>query len=60
MEKKALSITDSARAISIGRSKFYQIIAQGKGPPIVHIGSRSLILTEDLDAWLRRMRTPAE
>ena len=41
--KIAYSITEFCREISIGRTKFYELLKRGLGPPTVHLGRRTLV-----------------
>jgi excisionase family DNA binding protein len=50
-----LSIADVVAATGLGRTKVYEAI-RNRELPIVKIGKRSLVLVEDLAAWLRRYR----
>ena len=47
----AYSIAEAARMVGIGKSTFYADIAN-KHVPIRKVGRRSLVLHEDLIAWL--------
>jgi excisionase family DNA binding protein len=49
------SIAEVVAATGIGRTKVYEAI-RDRDLPIVKIGKRSLVLDEDLRAWLRRHR----
>jgi predicted DNA-binding transcriptional regulator AlpA len=49
----ALSIRDTAESSGISRSTLYELIAQGRGPRVLKINRRSLVLIEDRDRWLR-------
>lgn len=51
----ALAVNDAARAIGIGRTKMFALVQSGE-LPICKIGRRTLILTEDLQSWMRRQR----
>ena len=50
--KLAFSVPELCMALGIGRATLYQHIKRGEGPRITKIGSRSVILREDVDAWL--------
>jgi excisionase family DNA binding protein len=54
-----LSIADVVAATGLGRTKIYAAI-HDRELPIVKIGKRSLVLAEDLTAWLRRHRVAGE
>ena len=49
MESLLLSIADAAAALSIGRSKMYQLMAEGKVSTVT-IGRRRLIRTDSVRA----------
>ena len=49
MEKLLLSISDAAHALSIGRSKMYQLISEGKIVTVT-IGRRRLVRSESIRA----------
>ncbi len=55
----AYSIADAARVINAGTSTVYEWIGDGK-LPVVKIGRRTLILEEDLRAFLARHRVAVE
>jgi excisionase family DNA binding protein len=55
----SLSIADVVASTGIGRTKVYAAIKSG-GLPTVKIGKRTLVLAEDLRAWLRRNRIVRE
>jgi predicted DNA-binding transcriptional regulator AlpA len=55
----ALSIRDTAESAGISRSTLYQLIAQGRGPRVLKINRRSLILIDDRDRWLRNLAEAA-
>jgi len=50
-EKLALSIEEAVAASGVGRTMLYQEIRSGS-LPTKKVGRRTLILTEDLVAWL--------
>ncbi len=54
MEKLAFSIPEVVEIASIGRSKIYENIASGH-LRAVKLGKRTLILSEDLDAFLKSL-----
>ena len=51
----ARSIENVVASTGLGRTKVYAAIRDGE-LPIVKIGKRTLVLDEDLRAWLRRNR----
>jgi excisionase family DNA binding protein len=55
----SLSIADVVASTGLGRTKVYAAIRDGE-LAIVKIGKRSLVLDEDLRAWLRRHRFARE
>jgi predicted DNA-binding transcriptional regulator AlpA len=55
-EKLAVSISSAAQMSGISRSFFYQLLRQGEGPPVFHLGARTLVLLSDLRAWLAARR----
>ena len=57
-ERLALSIPDAARAISISRSRLYELMDE-KRLNSVKIGGRRLILKRDLEALLEASREAA-
>ncbi len=54
----ALPVNDAAKAIGIGRTKMFALLQSGE-VPICKIGRRTLILTEDLQSWMRQQRKSA-
>ena len=55
----AFSIPDAAARIGISRSGLYLLIARGE-LPVAKIGGRSLVLDDDLRAYLARHRVVAD
>jgi excisionase family DNA binding protein len=55
----AFSIPDAARRIGLSRSGVYVLIGRGE-LPIVKLGQRTVILDDDLRAYLSRHRKVAE
>jgi excisionase family DNA binding protein len=51
----AYSIPDAAKRIGISRSGLYLLIARGE-IPIAKVGGRTLLIDEDLRAYLARQR----
>ncbi len=49
--KLAFSIAEAVQATAIGRSTIYKHIREGR-LHTTHIGGRTVILAEHLDAWL--------
>lgn len=56
MKALALDIKAVAAAIGVGRSTVYKLIGEGAFPT-VKIGSRTLVRTCDLEAWLVNLPT---
>ena len=52
--KLAYTILDVCRTASIGRTRLYSEISEGR-LRAVKVGRRTLIRTEDLEAWLRSL-----
>ena len=52
--KRAYSIPEVCRTASIGRTRLYSEISEGR-LRAVKVGRRTLIRAEDLDAWLRSL-----
>jgi excisionase family DNA binding protein len=55
-ERRAYRIAEVARAMAIGKSTLYKVMAAGKGPRVVKLGSATLVLKEDFDDWRRKLR----
>jgi predicted DNA-binding transcriptional regulator AlpA len=53
--KMAYSIPEACCLTSIGRSLFYSMLKQGKGPRTFKIGNRKLIRSEDLANWILKL-----
>lgn len=54
-EKKAYSINEFCQLFSIGRTKTYDEIKEGR-LPIIKIGSRTLIKADDANQWLESLK----
>jgi len=52
----ATSIPQLAASIGISRSKLYEMIQRGEGPPVVKLGRRTVVLVEDGRAWIEGLR----
>lgn len=48
---RALSVSDAARCLGVGRTLFYELLVSGEIAS-VHIGRRRLILTSEIDRFL--------
>ncbi len=55
-ERRGLSIAETAELYGISKTHLYDAIRAGKGPEVVLLGSRRVILREDADAWFRARR----
>lgn len=51
-----LSVAEAARALSLGRSKTYELIASGE-LEVVHIGRCSRVPVDAVEAYVERLRT---
>ena len=54
LPKLAYTILDVCRTASIGRTRLYSEISEGR-LRAVKVGRRTLIRAEDLDTWLRSL-----
>jgi predicted DNA-binding transcriptional regulator AlpA len=52
----ALSMPVAAKTAGIGLSTLYRHLVQNDGPRVTRIGGRTLVLTNDLEAWLQEKR----
>jgi excisionase family DNA binding protein len=50
-----MSIADCGKALTIGRSKFYQLVAAGE-LEIVKIGSATRVVVSSVEAYVDRLR----
>lgn len=55
IETAAYTIAEFCVAHRIGRSKLYQLWAEGKGPRRMYVGSKPLISREAAAEWRRQM-----
>jgi hypothetical protein len=53
MSKRAFSVTEFCAAYSIGKTKFYEMVAGGIGPRTFKAGHKTLISVEAADDWRR-------
>lgn len=53
------SLADAASAIGVGKSTLHELIATGK-IPVRKLGRRSLILREDLEAYVQSLPVSGE
>jgi predicted DNA-binding transcriptional regulator AlpA len=49
----AISITAAAKLAGISRAFLYAEIKHGRGPKIIKLGRRTLVLVKTLEEWLR-------
>lgn len=54
MDKLAFSISEAVRVSGLGRTKLYEEISAGH-LPVRKLGSRTLVLAEDLRAFLKAL-----
>jgi len=57
-DRLAYSVVDAAKAVSISRSQLYLEIKAGR-LKTVKVGVRTLVLADDLGAWLNSHRAAA-
>ena len=57
-QRLAVAPAEAARALGLGRTKLYELIATNEIASF-KIGSRRLIRVSDIEAWLERMTTGA-
>jgi len=55
MEQLAYTLHQAADAANISRSLIYKCIGAGLGPRFRKAGNRTILLKEDLEAWLRSL-----
>lgn len=53
--KIAFSVEETARALSVGRTKLYELVKTGE-IRATKLGRRTLFLVRDIDAFLDRLR----
>jgi excisionase family DNA binding protein len=58
-KKRALSVKEAAQAAGIGRTTLFEEIRQGR-ITARKVGRRTIIVIEDLDAWLKSLPTRVE
>lgn len=54
-----MSIADCGKALTIGRSKFYQLVAAGE-LEVVKIGSGTRVVVSSVEAYVDRLRHQAK
>lgn len=52
MEKLLLTMAESASAIGVGRSKFYELVRAGDIGPVIHVGRCARIPADALRRWV--------
>ena len=57
--KASYSVDEFCSNHSISRAMFYKLLAEGKGPRTMAVGSRKLISCEAAAAWRRQMESVA-
>jgi excisionase family DNA binding protein len=56
---RVLSYAEAASRAGVVRRTIERLVAEGKGPPVVHISERRRgIIEEDLDKWIMSRRRP--
>ena len=55
----AFAVREAARAAGVSVATLYALWAEGRGPRRRKLGSRTLILAEDLREWLRSLEDAA-
>ncbi len=55
----ALDVKDVVRLTGLSRAKIYHLWSEGKGPPRLKCGKRTLILAAALTAWLATLEVPS-
>lgn len=53
--KVAFSVPETLALTGISRSKFYEMVRAGEGPPIRAVGRRRIILRDELTDWLKSL-----
>ena len=59
MQKQAYSIPDFLEAYSLSRSALYRLWNENRGPVQLRIGRKVIILVEDANLWVERMKSEA-
>ncbi len=52
IEHDVLTIAEAADALRVSLRHLQNLLRQGEGPPMVHLGRRRFIRREALNAWL--------
>lgn len=58
IEPPAYSISEFCQAHGIGRSFFYKLLQDGRGPRTMQLGRRRLVSREEAAEWRKRMTDP--
>lgn len=59
-ESGALTIDEAADCLQVPRQDLYNLIAAGEGPPLAHLGLRTIIERDALLQWLVARREAAQ
>ena len=51
-EHRALTISEAAGLLRVSLRHLQNLLRQGEGPPMIHLGRRRIIRREALNAWL--------
>ena len=57
MSKQAYSIPDFLEAYSLSRSALYRLWNEQRGPSVLRIGRKVIILVEDAKLWAEQMKS---
>lgn len=52
VRRLAVDQTTAAHMLGIGRTTWFSLLADGKGPPVVRVGSRRLVRVAAIEEWL--------
>lgn len=55
MEHLSFTLYEAAEVAGVSRSLIYKTIGEGRGPRFRKAGNRTILLKEDLEAWLRSL-----
>jgi excisionase family DNA binding protein len=58
-EPALLTIEEAARLLNIGRTRAYEMAADGTMPGVIHIGRSVRVSRRRLDAWVDEQSDPA-
>ena len=48
---KAYSVDEFCKSYKFGRSLFYKLLREGKGPKVIKIGRRTIIPADEAEQW---------